>query len=73
MKTWLECIHVDYENGTALVLSNRTGKSFPVTVKKDIKYLISRKDRLQVTKSAVTGKWIAVDYAAMTAIATGDE
>lgn len=63
--TWLKCIHVDYQHGTALVQSNRTGKSFPVTVKKNIQLLIHRGDHLKVIKSHVSREWIAIDYNAI--------
>jgi hypothetical protein len=62
--TWLPCIHVDYKRGTALVQSFRTGKSFPVTLKKDIRYLVNQGDKLHVIKSHVTGEWTAIDYTA---------
>jgi hypothetical protein len=71
--TWLPCVNVDRRNNTALVRSFRTGKCFPVTLNKDIKYLVSRGDKLHVIKSHVTGEWMAIDYAAMTAITAGDE
>ncbi len=55
--------HVDYKNGTALVQSrNRT---FPVTVDKSIRYMITVGDLAKVTKSVVTGEWIMTDYIAM--------
>ena len=63
--SWLKAIHVDYKNGTCLVKSNRTGRSFPVTVKHDIKYLVNQGDYLKVIKSGVTGEWIAIDYNAI--------
>ena len=63
--TWLKCLHVDYSRGTALVKSDRTGKSFPVKVKKELRYLISRGDRLHVIKSHVSREWMAIDYMAM--------
>ena len=71
--TWLTCVNVDPKNNTALVRSHRTGKCFPVTLNKEIKYLVSRGDRLHVIKSHVTREWVAVDYAAMTAIRVGEE
>jgi hypothetical protein len=70
--TWLPCVNVDVKNNTALVRSHRTGKCFPVTLNKDIKYLVSRGDRLHVVKSHVSGEWLAIDYNAMTAITSGD-
>ena len=66
MNTWLKCIHVDYQHGTALVKSNRTGKSFPVNVKKNIRYLIHQGDHLKIIKSSVSREWMAVDYNAIT-------
>jgi hypothetical protein len=66
--TWLPCIHVDYKNGTALVRSFRTGKSFPVHVKKELQFLISRGDRLHVIKSPVSKQWMAIDYQNMRGI-----
>ena len=71
--TWLTCLNVDVKNGTALVRSNRTGRSFPVTLNKDIKYLVTRGDRLHVVKSHVSKEWIAIDYNAMTSERVGDE
>lgn len=71
--TWLPCVNVDAKNNTALVRSYRTGKCFPVELKKDIKYLICRGDKLHVIKSHVTGKWMAIDYMAMTSITIGEE
>ena len=73
MSAWLKCLNVDYKTHLALVQSNRTGKSFAVSIQKDIRYLISRGDLLKVIKSQVSQEWIAIDYIAMTAIATGDE
>ena len=70
--TWLPCIHVNHENGTALVKSYRTGKAFPVTLNQEIKNLVSRGDKLHVIKSHVSKEWIAIDYNAMTAATTGD-
>ena len=63
--TWLTCINVDHKRGTALVRSNKTGKSFPVTLIKDIKFLVSIGDHLHVIKSHVSKEWIAIDYNAM--------
>lgn len=63
--TWLKCVNVDPKNGTALVKSNKTGKSFPVTLNKDIKFLVSIGDDLHVVKSHVSREWIAIDYCAM--------
>ena len=60
--SWLKALNVNYKNGTALVRSNKTGKSFPVTVKHDIKYLINQGDYLKVIKSQVSGEWTAIDY-----------
>ena len=71
--TWLKCIHIDYTHNTALVQSNRTGKSFPVHIPQNIKYLIHRNDYLHVIKSHVTGEWIAIDYNAMYGLTAGDE
>lgn len=71
--TWLPCIYIDYDNSSALVRSNRTGKSFPVHLPKNIKYLISTGDRLHVIKSHVTGEWTVIDYNKMTALMVGDE
>jgi hypothetical protein len=71
--TWLPCLHVNRENGTALVKSFRTGRSFPVTLNKEIKYLVSCGDKLHVIKSHVSKEWLAIDYMAGTAIASGDE
>ena len=65
--SWLKCLHIDPTNGTALVQSLRTQKSFPVTLTKEIKYLASRGDLLNVIRSPVSGEWLAVDYNAMTA------
>lgn len=73
MSAWLKCLNVDYKTHLALVQSNRTGKSFAVSIQKDIRYLISRGDLLKVIKSQVSQEWMAIDYIAMTAIATGDE
>ena len=70
--TWLPCVNIDYKNNTALVRSNRTGKCFPVTLNKDIKFLVSLGDKLHVIKSHVSKEWIAIDYMAMTAMETGD-
>ncbi|MBQ8018658.1 MAG: hypothetical protein IJ258_11270 [Methanobrevibacter sp.] len=61
--SWLKCLHVG--NGTALVKSNRSGKSFPVTIQEEIKFLVHQGDYLQVIKSNVTGEWTAIDYMAM--------
>lgn len=63
--TWLPCLHVDYTNGTALVKSYRTGKSFPVTLKDEIKYLVHKGDHLHVIKSHVSKEWMAIDYNAI--------
>ena len=71
--TWLPCVNVDPKNNTALVRSYRTGKCFPVELKKDIKYLNCRGDKLHVIKSHVTGKWMAIDYMAMTNTRVGEE
>lgn len=71
--TWLPCIHVNRKDGTALVRSYRTGRSFPITLQKDIKCLVHKGDRIHVIKSHVSGEWLGIDYNAMTAIATGDE
>lgn len=71
--TWLQCVNIDHANNTALVKSNRTGKSFPVHIPQNIKFLISRGDRLHVIKSHVSKEWIAIDYNAMTSITAGDE
>ena len=70
--TWLTAVNVDNTRGTALVRSNRTGKCFPVTLHKDIRWLVSRKDRLHIVKSHVTHEWIAIDYAAMTSCRIGE-
>ena len=71
--TWLKCVNIDTKNSTALVRSNRTGKCFPVTLNKDIKYLVSKGDHLHVVKSHVSKEWIAIDYNAMTAVGDDDE
>ena len=71
MNTWLKCINI--QNDTALVRSNRTGKSFPVKLNKDIKHLVSIGDHLHVIKSHVSREWIAIDYNAISAITAGDE
>ena len=71
--TWVTCIHIDYDNNQALVKSNRTGKSFPVHLPKNLKYLISRGDRLHIIKSHVSKQWIVIDYQAMYAMTSGDE
>ena len=63
--TWLKCVNVDPQRGTALVRSNRTGKSFPVTLTKEIRYLVSIGDKLHVIKSHVSREWVAIDYNAM--------
>lgn len=73
MNAWLPCTHIDRNRGVALVKSFRTQRSFPVTLAKDIKYLASKGDNLQVIKSPVTGEWMAIDYMAMTSITAGDE
>ena len=61
--TWLDCVHANYD--TCLVKSNKTGKSFPVNVKKELRGLIRIGDRVHVIKSHVTGEWTAIDYMAM--------
>ena len=71
--TWLPCTHIDASNNTALVKSHRTGKTFPVHLPQNIKYLISTGDRLHVIKSHVSGEWIVIDYNSMTSITAGDE
>ena len=71
--TWLKCVNIDTKNSTALVRSNKTGKCFPVTLNKDIKYLVSKGDHLHVVKSHVNKEWIAIDYNAMTAVGDDDE
>jgi hypothetical protein len=71
--TWLKCVNIDTKNNTALVRSNKTGKCFPVTLNKDIKYLVSKGDHLHVVKSHVSKEWIAIDYNAMTAVGDEDE
>ena len=71
--TWLTCQHVDYRNNTALVKSNRTGKSFPVHLPQKWKFEVNRGDRLHVIKSHISKEWIAIDFNKMTAMTTGDE
>ena len=63
--TWLKCLQIDLDNNSALVKSNRTGKSFPVHLPNNIKYLIDVGDKLHIIKSHVTGEWTAIDYMAM--------
>lgn len=58
--TWLKCLNIN--KNTALVRSNKTGKSFPVKISQDIRYLIDRGDHLKVIKSPVSKEWIAIDY-----------
>lgn len=70
--TWLPCVHVDHKRGTALVRSFRTGKCFPVTLKKSIKYLVCRGDKLHVIKNHVSKEWMAIDYIAMTSRRVGE-
>ena len=65
MSAWLKCLNVDNQRNTALVKSNRTGRSFAVTIHKDIKYLINQGDYLKVIKSQVSGEWTAIDYNAI--------
>ena len=65
--TWLPCIYIDHTNGTALVKSHRTQKGFPVNLTKDVRYMASRGDLLNVIRSPVSKEWIAIDYNAMTA------
>ena len=71
--TWLPCTHVDNTRGVALVKSFRTGKSFPVKLKDDIKYLVCRGDKLHVIKSHVSREWLAIDYTCMTSNRVGEE
>ena len=73
MSAWLKCLNIDNARNMALVQSNRTGKSFAVTIHRDIKYLIHRGDLLEVIKSQVSREWMAVDYMAMTSTTAGDE
>lgn len=60
--TWLKCLNVDHKRATALVQSNRTGRSFPVTLTKSIRYLVNQGDFLHVVKSHVSKEWMAIDY-----------
>lgn len=71
--TWLKCLNIDYNNNTALVQSKRTGKSFPVHIPQNMKFLISKGDYLHVIKSHVSREWIAIDYNAMFGMTAGDE
>ena len=71
--TWLPCVQVDYRNGTAMVKSHSTGNIFPVQLSPNIKYLVSKGDRLHVIKSHVSREWIAIDYQAMFSMTSGDE
>ena len=70
---WLLCLHINHKDGTALVKSRRTQRSFPVTLGKRVRFLASKGDLLDVLKSPVSGEWIAVDYNAMFAMTAGDE
>ena len=70
--TWLTAVNVDNTRGTALVRSNRTGKCFPVTLTRDIRWLVCRGDRLHIVKSHVSKEWLAIDYQAMTSCRIGE-
>lgn len=57
----LRCLNISDDGKTALVQSNRTGRSFPVEVYHKIQFLIAVDDGLKVIKT-ISGDWMAIDY-----------
>lgn len=53
---------INKQGNKALVQSNRTGKSFPVTMQTWLKHLVCIGDLATVKKSRVSGEWIMTDY-----------
>ena len=53
---------INKQGNKALVQSNRTGKSFPVTMMTWLKHLVCVGDLATVKKSPVSGEWIMTDY-----------
>ena len=50
------------QGNTALVKSNHSNKSFPVTMQNWLKHLVCVGDLAIVKKSQVSGEWIMTDY-----------
>ena len=53
---------LNIQGNKALVKSNRTGKSFTVTMMTWLKHLVCIGDLATVKKSPVSGEWIMTDY-----------
>ena len=58
----LKVIHKDHQRNVALVKSDRSKKSFPVTMMSWLKFLVCVGDIAIVKKSHVSGEWIMTDY-----------
>ena len=50
------------QGNTALILNSKTGKSFPVTMQKELQYLVCIGDLAIVKRSPVSGEWFLTDY-----------
>ena len=58
----LTVIHKDDQRKTALVKSDKSDKSFPVTLQDWLRFLVCVGDIAIVKKSHVSGEWIMTDY-----------
>ena len=58
----LTVIHKDHERKTALVKSDKSNRSFPVTLQDWLRFLVCVGDIAIVKKSHVSGEWIMTDY-----------
>lgn len=70
--TWGTVLHRNPETGTFLVRLD-DGVGIHATPKKELRYLISLKDRVHVIQSHVSHEWIIIDYIAMWTMTSGDE
>ena len=53
---------INKQGNKALVKSNRSNKSFPVTMQTWLKHLVYVGDLAIIKKSPVSGEWIMTDY-----------
>ena len=53
---------INKQGNNALVKSNRSNKSFPVTMQDWLKHLVCVGDLAIIKKSPVSGEWIMTDY-----------
>lgn len=53
---------INKQGNKALLLSNTSNKSFPVTMQDWLKHLVCVGDLAIVKKSQVSGEWIMTDY-----------